>query len=289
MSIPNDPKGAAGALKTPLHLIPASAMEETAKAHSLGAAKYGGYNWRNGTVCATTYIGAMLRHLNAWRDGENLDPESGITHLAHIAANCNILMDAAACGTLQDDRYRMPVQDNGLRPKTKPESDPSYRELEIGELIQEGDEYYDIHNGGWCPTKGADLNAYVSHTMNYRRKISKEQDSGYYYVNLKAGDIIQKGDEFDYSGEWDVTRAEGLKASRHANYRRKVIIVGAPKGRIPDLPEGYARWEPRGYGWKSDGPVFFVSYGRIASRWGVTMFSTETSGYYDLYYLEAVK
>ena len=106
-----DPKGVAGNKKAPLHLIPPTAMEKTAWAHKLGADKYGPYNWRNTRVCATIYIAAMMRHLNAWRDGEDLDPESGITHLAHVVASCNILMDAAACNTLEDDRYRKPIQD----------------------------------------------------------------------------------------------------------------------------------------------------------------------------------
>ena len=104
----NDPKGAAGALKTPLGLIPPYAMYLTAWAHKLGAEKYGPYNWRDTGVCASTYVNAMMRHLNAWRDGEDLDPESGISHLAHIACSCNILMDADYCDTLQDDRNVKP-------------------------------------------------------------------------------------------------------------------------------------------------------------------------------------
>jgi len=87
MNTPNDPKGAIGATKTPLALIPPFAMEQTA--------------W-------TTYVAAIMRHLNAWRDGEDLDPESGISHIAHIACSCNILLDAQHCNTLQDDRYKKP-------------------------------------------------------------------------------------------------------------------------------------------------------------------------------------
>ena len=104
----NDPKGAAGALKTPMHLLPASALEETAWAHKLGAEKYGPYNWRDTGVCATTYVAAIMRHLNKWRDGENLDNESGRSHLAHVICSANILLDAAHCGTLQDDRHKLP-------------------------------------------------------------------------------------------------------------------------------------------------------------------------------------
>jgi hypothetical protein len=33
-----------------------------------------------------------MRHLNAYLWGENEDPESGLSHLAHCAANLNMLM-----------------------------------------------------------------------------------------------------------------------------------------------------------------------------------------------------
>lgn len=98
-----DPKGEAGKTKCPLGLIPPYAMEETAWVHGLGASKYGAWNWRENKVCKSTYISAMLRHLNAYRSGEEIDPESGRSHLAHIAAGCNILMDAGKHGTLEDD------------------------------------------------------------------------------------------------------------------------------------------------------------------------------------------
>ena len=114
----NDPKGAAGALKTPLSLIPSYAMEQTAWVHKLGAEKYGLFNWRDTGVCASTYVNAIMRHLNAWRDGETLDPESGISHLAHIACSCNILMDADHCNKLQDDRNISP---NNLPDKVESE------------------------------------------------------------------------------------------------------------------------------------------------------------------------
>ena len=108
MNNPNDPKGAAGDLKAPLGLIPSCAMEQTAWVHKLGSDKYGELNWRKTGVCSSTYVNAILRHLNAWKDGETLDPESGISHLAHIACSCNILMDAGHCGTLKDDRNVTP-------------------------------------------------------------------------------------------------------------------------------------------------------------------------------------
>lgn len=83
----NDPKGAAGAVKVPLGLIPPHAMEQTAWVHKLGADKYGPWNWRETGVCASTYVNAILRHLNAWRDGEDwtLNPVSRIWHTLPVA------------------------------------------------------------------------------------------------------------------------------------------------------------------------------------------------------------
>jgi hypothetical protein len=106
---PNDPKGEVGSKKCPLGLIPSYAMQETAWVHKLGSTKYGPFNWRNSGVCASTYVHAILRHLNAWRDGEDLDPESGRSHIAHVACCCNILLDAANCGKLVDDRSIPPA------------------------------------------------------------------------------------------------------------------------------------------------------------------------------------
>jgi len=182
---PNDPKGAAGALKTPLGLIPPYAMEQTAWVHKLGSDKYGPYNWRKTGVCASTYVNAIMRHLNAWRDGENLDPESGISHLAHVACSCNILLDADYCGTLQDDRNVTPPEAAKYRRKVEPVETPAeepeqpveteYRFLKAGELIQEGDEYY----GGnrWYTTNYNPVWGCTASASNvYRRKDERKQD-----------------------------------------------------------------------------------------------------------------
>lgn len=101
---PHDPKGAAGKLKPQLHLLPPIFCTETAAALSDGARKYGAWNFRRSRVIRSTYTSAILRHVMAIQNGEDRCPESGVTHLGHIAANCAILLDAEACGTLEDDR-----------------------------------------------------------------------------------------------------------------------------------------------------------------------------------------
>lgn len=103
---PNDPKGPAGSTKPPLGMIPTVALEEASWVHKLGADKYGQYNWRDTKVLASTYVNATLRHLHAWKDGEDTDPESLRSHLGHIMANAAILLDAMKHGTMIDDRYK---------------------------------------------------------------------------------------------------------------------------------------------------------------------------------------
>ena len=77
-----------------------------------GAEKYGPFNWRKTKVNASTYISATHRHFNAWTEGENIDPESGLHHLAHVAANIFILLDAILTKSLIDDRPKLEKRSN---------------------------------------------------------------------------------------------------------------------------------------------------------------------------------
>ena len=101
----DNPKEAEGAKKCPMHLLPTAFTTQTAYVLQHGAAKYSEFNWRDAGIHATTYIGAIMRHLAAWQDGENLD-ESGYSHIAHIAASCAIILDAQKVGMLVDDRKK---------------------------------------------------------------------------------------------------------------------------------------------------------------------------------------
>lgn len=100
----DNPKTAFGVRKVPLHLIPPTGLVHEARAFADGAAKYGPYNWRDKTVSSSVYVGAALRHLLAWWDGQDTDPQSSVNHLGHARACLNILLDAQANGKLNDDR-----------------------------------------------------------------------------------------------------------------------------------------------------------------------------------------
>lgn len=69
-------------------LIPAEALEEMAKVLSKGAEKYAPRNWEYG-VPYSKYYRAAIGHLNKWKMGQDSDPETGLSHLAH--AGCCVL------------------------------------------------------------------------------------------------------------------------------------------------------------------------------------------------------
>lgn len=66
-------------------LIPPLALKEMVRVLTFGAQKYERDNWKVVPDSKRRYFDALQRHLWAWKEGEKLDPESNIHHLAHAA------------------------------------------------------------------------------------------------------------------------------------------------------------------------------------------------------------
>lgn len=73
-------------------LIPPECLESIAKILTFGADKYGANNWQGLEDFESRYYAALERHIQAWRMGEKIDPESGQPHLAHVACNAVFLL-----------------------------------------------------------------------------------------------------------------------------------------------------------------------------------------------------
>lgn len=71
--------------KDPWHLLPLRAVREVVRVLDFGARKYAPGGWRDVPDSEDRYFSAAMRHLVAWRDGETVDVESGLPHLAHAA------------------------------------------------------------------------------------------------------------------------------------------------------------------------------------------------------------
>lgn len=67
-------------------LVPLAGVAAVADVMAFGARKYAEGDWEKGIEEARLYA-ACQRHLYAMRSGETLDPESGLSHVAHAAAN----------------------------------------------------------------------------------------------------------------------------------------------------------------------------------------------------------
>lgn len=92
--------------KIPYDKIPWGVLADDAWVHAHGADKYGERNWRIDKILASTYEGAIMRHFMAWCLGEDIDPDSGKSHLTHIRACCAVILDAQEHNSLIDDRQR---------------------------------------------------------------------------------------------------------------------------------------------------------------------------------------
>lgn len=89
--------------KPSLALIPRVAIEAEGHAFGYGASKYGQWNYREG-IEITRLVGAALRHIYAFLDGEDLDPESGYPHLGHARAGLAMALDTLKRKPEMDDR-----------------------------------------------------------------------------------------------------------------------------------------------------------------------------------------
>jgi hypothetical protein len=79
--------------KNRVDLIPPSAILAIGEILTYGSRKYGPNNWQKLDNGLDRFYGAAFRHLLAWRKGEKLDPESGISHLSHALTNLAFMVD----------------------------------------------------------------------------------------------------------------------------------------------------------------------------------------------------
>lgn len=76
--------------KPDFSLIPLSTLEDEARVWGYGKQKYAAWNWAKGMAWSVP-LACALRHLAAWQRGEDVDPESGLPHLAHVMCNIRML------------------------------------------------------------------------------------------------------------------------------------------------------------------------------------------------------
>ena len=84
-------------------LVPPEAIRAWVSVLTHGADKYMDRNWEKGMAWGRPYA-ALCRHSLAWWSGEDIDPESGISHLAHAMCNLSFLITYQERNIGKDDR-----------------------------------------------------------------------------------------------------------------------------------------------------------------------------------------
>jgi len=100
---PSNPKDLIGSTKPALSTLPCPVLFEVGAAMTEGT-KYGRHNYRVVGVRASVYYDAAMRHLMSYWEGDDIDPDSGLPHLAKAMACLVILRDAEINRKLADDR-----------------------------------------------------------------------------------------------------------------------------------------------------------------------------------------
>lgn len=86
-----------------LALLDPFALWEMAKVMTFGAKKYDPYNWQKG-IDYSRLFSAAQRHLLQFWAGEDNDPETGLSHLAHALCCCMMLLWHTRNRKNRDDR-----------------------------------------------------------------------------------------------------------------------------------------------------------------------------------------
>lgn len=114
-----NPKDAIGTAKVPISMVSMQVISELEAymgpvnpivlaelglAMMEGALKYGRHNYRIAGVRASVYYDAAFRHRAAWILGQDIDPDSGVSHITKGIATLTVLRDSMIQGNWTDDR-----------------------------------------------------------------------------------------------------------------------------------------------------------------------------------------
>lgn len=106
--------------KARMDLLPWDVLLELAHHYRVGAAKYEERNWEKGLPWNSGTMSSLLRHVAAWSNGEDIDPENGQYHDVAILWNAAALVAYRLRGVGIDDRFQ-----NGARSPVEARTDPS--------------------------------------------------------------------------------------------------------------------------------------------------------------------
>jgi len=103
-SKPSNPKDLIGITKLAFSVYPLTVLYEACLGMMEGGLKYGRHNYRAVGVRGSVYFDATLRHLTAWWEGEDVDPDSQLSHITKAISSLTVLRDSMIRENWVDDR-----------------------------------------------------------------------------------------------------------------------------------------------------------------------------------------
>lgn len=100
-----NPKDAVGTRKwRQIAVVPFTVMWEIGVGMLEGARKYGRHNYRAAGIRSSVYVDASMGHIMQWWEGEDLDPDSQLSHITKAICSLVVLRDAMINECWVDDR-----------------------------------------------------------------------------------------------------------------------------------------------------------------------------------------
>ena len=100
-----NPKDAIGVRKwRQFFVVPRQVLWEVGVGMLEGALKYGRHNYRASGVRASVYCDAAMGHIEQFIEGEDVDKDSGLSHVTKAIASLVVLRDAMIQDKFTDDR-----------------------------------------------------------------------------------------------------------------------------------------------------------------------------------------
>jgi len=100
-----NPKDAVGIKKwRQFSCIPLTVLAEIGVALVEGARKYGRHNYRVAGVRSSVYVDASIGHIMQYWEGEDIDPDSNLSHITKAIASLIVLRDSMIQENIVDDR-----------------------------------------------------------------------------------------------------------------------------------------------------------------------------------------
>ena len=212
---PTNPKDIAGSSKVPMNsMLSGAVMGEVALALFEGALKYGRHNYRQDGVRASVYYDAVGRHLSAWWEGEDVDEESGLSHITKAIAGLHILRDCSIRGMCNDDRPPKTADFmKELNNKTKaliekyPNPVPPVLEKEQGQCVpedkpySEGSESFTEYSDGSrsftreFQLESGNLGEFEWHRDHYDRRVRLVEGKGW-FIQFEGEEPVQITSDF---------------------------------------------------------------------------------------------